>query len=85
MPRGHRAHSSAEGRPLDADLLERGRVEQTRALVNQLPPRLGQTVCLVYFEGKTQAETARILGVCRQRVHDYLREALGKLAAMLPE
>ncbi len=75
--------SSAEGKPLDTDLLERA--EEIRRLVDQLPDHLAQTVGLVYFEGKTQAEAARILGVRRQRVHDYLKEALDKLAAMLPE
>jgi len=47
--------------------------------VSQLSPRMQQVVRLVYFEGKSRAEAARMMGVARQAVHVMERRALTRL------
>lgn len=79
------------GKTIFPDYVER--IHQERALaeasaelekaLEQLPPRWGRAIELVYFEGKSLSEVAKVLGCSKQRIYKILKMAKRRLRESL--
>ena len=65
--------------PAEAAAVQNEQAALLETAVSQLPPRMQQVIRLVYFEGKSRAEAARMMGIARQAVHVMERRALKRL------
>ena len=69
--------------PADEALAERQRFALMLAALEELPPVQRQAFRMHKLEGKSQADTARALGVSLSSVEKYLRAALNHLVERL--
>lgn len=51
--------------------------------IKALPEKQGKTILLIYFEGRSEKETARILHVCQSSISNYKRCALVTLKKLI--
>jgi RNA polymerase sigma factor (sigma-70 family) len=59
--------------------------QEIETILEKLPKKYSTTIRLVYLEELTHTEAARHLGVSRETLHRWKREALQKLRALLAE
>ena len=68
---------SADRRP-DEELLESERVDRLRQIIDQLPARLAEALCLRYFEELSEQEMAARLGIpvgtVKSRLHNGIKQ-----------
>lgn len=82
----HEAHDMLWRKVEDATperrLIAREALAGIQAVVADLPPRSRQIFYLSRFEGQTQREIARHLGISRTTVEKHMRKVLDRLAAV---
>lgn len=67
----------------DEALIEREKIRQLAAAVADLPPQQGRAFRLHKLEGRSQAETAEIMGVSRKMVEAHIQAAVRNLSQRL--
>lgn len=72
-----------EEAPADEALIARERAQQLAEAVAALPPKMGQAFRLHKLEGRTQAETARIMGVSPKMIEQHMAAAMRHLIQRL--
>lgn len=70
---------------VEQSYIEKEEKQELHAAIKQLNPRQQQIVQLIYFEGKSQEEVRKLLGIAKssmgeamQRIHDSLKRFLEK-------
>lgn len=69
--------------PADEIVVARERVRQLANAVAALPPKMGQAFRLHKLEGRSQAETARAMGVSVKMVEKHIQAAIQHLSTRL--
>ncbi|GAB3573951.1 sigma-70 family RNA polymerase sigma factor [Spirosoma luteolum] len=67
-----------------ADELNRERLQQLNALMNQLPPRQKEIIYLRYYQDLEKDQIAAILAINYQSVANLLHRALSRMRSQLP-
>jgi RNA polymerase sigma factor (sigma-70 family) len=69
--------------PADEAVIARERVRQLADAVAALPPKMGQAFRLHKLEGRSQAETAQVMGVSVKMVEKHIQAAIANLSQRL--
>jgi RNA polymerase sigma-70 factor (ECF subfamily) len=67
----------------DQAVIAKERVRRLAAAVAELPPQMGRAFRLHKLEGRSQAETARVMGVSQKMVEQHIAAAIRNLAKRL--
>ena len=69
--------------PADEVVVAKERVRQLADAVAALPPKMGQAFRLHKLEGRSQAETARVMGVSVKMIEQHIQAAIANLSQRL--
>ncbi len=76
-------HDVSQEAPADELVIGKERVRQLAAAVSDLAPQMGRAFRLHKLEGKSQAETAQVMGVSVKMVEAHVAAAIKQLAQRL--
>ena len=74
---------AAGGAAADEVVIAKERVRQLTAAVTELPPQMQRAFRLHKLEGRSQAETARVMGVSVKMIEQHIQTAIARLAQRL--
>ena len=76
-------HEAAGGAAADEVVIAKERVRQLTAAVTELPPQMQRAFRLHKLEGRSQAETAQVMGVSVKMIEQHIQAAIARLAQRL--
>ncbi|MEW5685974.1 MAG: RNA polymerase sigma factor [Pseudomonadota bacterium] len=71
------------GAAADEVVIAKERVRQLTAAVTELPPQMQRAFRLHKLEGRSQAETAQVMGVSVKMIEQHIQAAIARLAQRL--